>query len=243
MNTLSRLTTLGRRPAAAEHVAAQLTELVRSGNLKAGDVLPSEADLSAAFGVSRPVVREALRGLMIMGILETRQGGRCCVTELDVARMLEPLQLVIALHEGNLDRLFEARVVVECGLLRLGAPLVTDAQLDELRGMAEAGYRLTTDPLAFRVLDLEFHQKLMTLAGNPFLETTARGLYGLGMDYRRAASEMPGVIASSAAEHDRIVQALATRDPHRSAEAMREHLDSIHRTTGMAMAAEKPAAG
>jgi GntR family transcriptional repressor for pyruvate dehydrogenase complex len=235
MDTLSKITSLARRPSAASHVSEQLTELVRSGNLKSGDVLPSEHELAIAFRVSRPVVREALRGLQIAGMLETRQGGRCSVTELDVTRMLEPLQLVIALNEGNLSRLYEARVVAECGLLRLGAPALTEEALAELTDIARAGHHAVDDPVAFRVVDLEFHHKLMTLAGNPFLETTARGLYGLGMEYRRVASAMPGVIAQSAAEHDVIVAALATRDPDRAAEAMRAHLTSIHRTTRLAM--------
>jgi GntR family transcriptional regulator, transcriptional repressor for pyruvate dehydrogenase complex len=243
MSSVEKITPLARRPIAAERVADQLKELIRSGNLKAGDLLPSENELANALHVSRPVVREALRGLQILGLIATRQGGRCSVTDLDVSRLMQPFEFVMGLSESNVDKLYEARVVIEGGLIRIGAPRVTDAALADLTGMVEAGFALASDPVGFRVLDLEFHQRIMRLADNPFLEAAAKGLYALGMEYRRVASQTPGVIERSAAEHAGIVAALATRDPGRAAEAMRVHLTSINRTTVDAMRrlGERPA--
>lgn len=235
MEKLAQIAPLARNPAAAERVANQLLELVRSGNLKAGDVLPSENDLAGALQVSRPVVREALRGLAIMGVVESRQGGRCYVTDLEVSRLLAPLQLVISLDESNVNALYDARLIVEVGLIRLGAPSVDAATLARLREMVTTGYAIAKDPVSFRVLDLEFHESIMKIAGNPLMETVARSLYQLGMEYRRVASETPGVLDRSAAEHDAIVEALATHDPEAAAEAMRAHLTSINRTTYEAM--------
>jgi GntR family transcriptional repressor for pyruvate dehydrogenase complex len=225
---------LNRKPV-AERVANRLLELIRSGNLKAGDKLPTENELAAALQVSRPVVREALRGLSILGVVESRQGGRCYVTDLSPSRLVAPLQMVIAVDESNVDALYEARAAIEGELLKLGARRVSEAQLAKLREVVRAGYELTGDAVGFRVMDLEFHQTLMEIAGNPFLERAARFLYELGIDYRRIASETPGVIARSAAEHEAIVDALATRDPDKAAEAMRVHLKSIARTTYDAM--------
>lgn len=235
MEKLEQIAPLQRAPAAAERVASQLLELVRSGNLKAGDVLPSENDLASALQVSRPVVREALRGLAIMGVVESRQGGRCYVTDLAVSRLLAPLQFVISLDESNVDALYQARLIIEVGLIRLGAPLVDDATLARLREMVKSGYSLTKDPVGFRVLDLEFHETIMKIAGNPFMDVVARSLYELGMEYRRVASETPGVLDRSAAEHEAIVEALASRNPDAAAQAMRAHLESINRTTQEAM--------
>lgn len=235
MEKLGQIAPLQRSPAAAERVANQLLELVRSGNLKAGDVLPSENDLAGALQVSRPVVREALRGLAILGVVESRQGGRCYVTDLQVSRLLAPLQFVMSLDESNVNALYEARLIIEVGLIKLGAPIVSDATLARLREMVETGHSLVKDPVGFRVLDLEFHETIMKIAGNPFMEVVARGLYELGMEYRRVASETPGVLERSAAEHQGIVEALATRNPEAAAEAMRAHLSSINRTTFEAM--------
>lgn len=185
--------------------------------------------------VSRPVVREALRGLAILGVVESRQGGRCYVTDLSPARLMAPLQMVIAIDESNVDALYEARVAIEGELIRLSARRVSDEQLEKLRELVRAGYELTGDAVGFRVMDLEFHQLLMDVAENPFLSRAARSLYELGIEYRRVASETPGVIARSAEEHDAIVAALATRDPDAAAAAMRAHLESIARSTFDAM--------
>lgn len=235
MENLDQITPLVRSPAAAERVANQLLELVRSGNLKAGDVLPSENDLAGALQVSRPVVREALRGLAIMGVVESRQGGRCYVTDLEVSRLLAPLQFVISLDESNVNALYQSRLVIEVGLIKLGAPLVDDATLAHLKDMVTAGYALTKDPVGFRVMDQEFHQSIMKIANNPFMEVVARSLYELGMEYRRVASETAGVLDRSAAEHDAIVKALEVRDAEAAGDAMKAHLSSINRTTFEAM--------
>ena len=234
MSVLKNLEPFPRKPI-AERVANRLLELIRSGNLRPGDKLPTENALAEATQVSRPVVREALRGLSILGVVESRQGGRCYVTDLAPSRLLAPLEFVIALDESNVDALYQARVVVECGLIRSVAIGIDNTELKHLRDLADAGHRLAADPVSFRVLDQEFHTLLMKLAGNPVLERVAASLYQLGMEYRRVASETPGVIKRSADEHSAIVQALATRDPDKADEAMRAHLQSISRTTFDAM--------
>jgi GntR family transcriptional regulator, transcriptional repressor for pyruvate dehydrogenase complex len=232
---LDKITPLPRRPVAAERVATQLQDLIRSGNLKAGDVMPSENELARALQVSRPVIREALRGLQILGLVETRQGGRCYVTDLSVARLFQPFQVAMALNESNIDQLYQARVAVECELARRAAANLNEPILARLREMVSAGYEMARDPVGFRVVDFEFHKTLMALGENPFLEVMAKGLYELGMEYRRVASETPGVIERSAAEHEDIVAALATRSAEPAAEAMRRHLESISLTTRQAM--------
>ena len=225
---------LDRKPV-AERVAKRILELISSGNLKAGDKLPTENELGAALSVSRPVVREALRGLSILGVVESRQGGRCYVTDLAPARLVAPLQMVIAIDETNVDALYEARVAVEGEVVRLAAARATPEDLAVLADLVTAGYSLTADPVGFRVMDHEFHATLSRIGGNPFLERAARSLYELGMEYRRVASDTPGVVARSAVEHEAIVTAFRTRDPEKAATAMRAHLSSISRTTQEAM--------
>ena len=236
MSLLDAIEPLHRKPV-AERVASKLLELIRSGNLRAGDKLPTENELAAALQVSRPVVREALRGLSILGVVESRQGGRCYVTDLKPARLVAPLQMVIAIDESNVDAHYEARVAVEGELVRLGTLRASEADLAKLADLVKTGYSLTSDPIGFRVMDHEFHLTLSRLAGNPFLERAALSLYELGIEYRRVAAETPGVIARSAVEHDAIVAALRQRDPEKAVEAMRAHLNSISQTTYAAMQA------
>lgn len=234
MSSLEKITPVSRKPA-AEMVAEKLLELIAVGSLKAGDTMPTEHELAGALQVSRPVVREALRGLQILGIVETRQGGRCSVTDLNPSRLVAPLQFVIALDESNVDALYEARIAVECELMRLGATRANKLVIERLDEMVAAGFDLLADPIAFRVLDLRFHEALAALAGNPFLERIAQSLYHIGAEYRRVASETDGVISRSAKEHAEIVAALRAGKPDTVAAAMRNHLESIRRTTYDAM--------
>ena len=223
------------RQSAAERVVTQLIDQVRSGNLKAGDRLPTEAEIARAFQVSRPVVREALRGLAILGVVETRQGGRCFVTDLPVSRLMAPLQFVVSLDEASVDSLHHARLLIETDLISRTAARMTGDALARLEEMAEAGFELAGDPLGFRLLDQEFHRTINRLGGNPFLEVVAQSFYELGMEYRRIATETPGVIERSAAEHRAIVEALKAGQPEAAASAMRAHLMSTHETTAAAI--------
>lgn len=234
LNSLIRMAPVARK-SAAEMVVEKLLELIYSGSVKAGDTLPTEQELSAALQVSRPVIREALRGLQILGVVETRQGGRCSVTDLKPSRLAAPLQFLVGLDHDNVEALYEARLTVEGELLALGAARADETALEHLEHMVHEGHRLTTDPLAFRVMDLEFHHTLMRLAGNPFLERTAQSLYHIGAEVRRVASETPGVLTNSAREHELILDALKLRDPERARRAMHTHLASILRTTREAM--------
>lgn len=234
LSSLQNLKPLERRPA-AEIVAENLLALISSGNLKAGDTLPTEQELGTALQVSRPVIREALRGLQILGVVESRQGGRCYVTDLKASRLAAPFQLIVALDEENAAHLYEARVAVEGQLLMLGVARATAADIAHLDHLVREGHRLKDDPVAFRVMDLEFHRSLTGLAGNPFLDRMAQSLYHIGSEFRRIASETPGVLERSASEHGNIVEAIKLKDPSGAAEAMRVHLESISRTTRAAM--------
>jgi GntR family transcriptional regulator, transcriptional repressor for pyruvate dehydrogenase complex len=223
------------RKSAAEGVVSQIIDMIRSGNLKARDRLPTETELARAFRVSRPVVREALRGLAILGVVETRQGGRCFVTDLTVARLMAPLQFVISLDEASVDSVHDARLLVEAGMIRKAVGRISDKDFAKLDEMVEAGFELSDDPLGFRMLDQEFHRTLNRLSGNPFLEVVAQSFYELGMEYRRIATETPGLIDRSAVEHRAIIEALKLGDPDAAEAAMSAHLKSIHETTAEAI--------
>jgi GntR family transcriptional regulator, transcriptional repressor for pyruvate dehydrogenase complex len=114
MTMLEAMQPLSRKPV-AERVVQTLLELIRAGNPRAGGKLPTESALAAALQVSRPVVREALRGLSILGVVKSRRGARCFITDLSPSRLVAPLQMVIAIDASNFDALYEARGAIEGG--------------------------------------------------------------------------------------------------------------------------------
>lgn len=224
-----------RRHSVAESVAQRILGLIKSGSLKPGDQLPTERDLAASLQVSRPSVREALRGLAILGVVKTRQGGGAYISALDAVTLLEPLQFFITLDAGNVDALYDARLLVETGIARRAAQRMGDEELAQLRALVEPHAKLATDPVGFRVADDAFHAMLWAGADNPFLARVALSLNVLGMDFRRRASELPSVLSQSAEDHMAIVAALESRDADRAAAAVATHMHNVHRTTIDAM--------
>ncbi|MGQ0567345.1 MAG: FadR/GntR family transcriptional regulator [Gemmobacter sp.] len=215
----------------SERVGDQLRALITSGNLAAGEKLPSENELARALQVSRPVVREALRGLAMMGIVESRQGGGCYVTDLTASRLMEPLSFYLQLRDYSLDELFRARSLIDRGTTEDAARHATPDQRARLVQMADMGADLTADPVGFRVLDAQFHSLISEAGGNAFLHSVSTSLYSLAIDLRRQASAMPGVLVQSAADHIAIARAIADGNAPAAGQAMADHVDHIRQTT------------
>jgi len=219
------------RSSVAEQVARRLLEMVRTKALKPGDQLPPERELATYMQVSRASLREALRGLQILGVLKMRQGGGIHVTALEATDLLGPLQFLITLDSKNLGSLYESRAMIDGAIARLTAERITAAQLASLHRLVEAQSTVLGDPLAFRLADTEFHETIAAATGNPFLLTVSHSLYVLGMEYRRVAAGTRGVLERSLAEHRTIVAALEARDPVATEAAMQAHLLSVHQST------------
>ncbi len=223
------------RNSVADQVAKKILDLVRTGNLKPGDQLPPERDLSQMLQVSRPSLREAMRGLQILGVVKSRQGGGAYISSLDAADLLGPLQFLITLNALNVDALYQARVLVDGGIARIAAATLSGEDLARLAAMVEVQRLLVADPIGFRVSDLEFHRTISEASRNPFLLRVSHSLYVLGMEYRRVASELPGVLRQSLADHEAIVSALTSRDPDAAQAAMEAHMRNVHESTKAAM--------
>jgi DNA-binding FadR family transcriptional regulator len=223
------------RNSLADQVAKKILDLVRTGNLKPGDQLPPERDLAQMLQVSRPSLREAMRGLQILGVVKTRQGGGAYISSLDAADLLGPLQFLITLNAVNVDALYESRLLIDGGIARMAAERLSDADVERLKVMVDIQAKLITDPIGFRVSDLEFHRTIMEASGNPFLVRVSHSLYVLGMEYRRIAAETPGVLQQSLADHQAIVAAFTARDPDAAQNAMQIHMQNVHRSTRDAM--------
>ena len=144
------------RKGSSQLIADQLLGLIQSGNLTAGDKLPTEAKLVETFRVSRPIVREALRGLSIMGVLESRQGGGTYVTDLSPSRLTKSMQFVIRIDDQSAEALSEARALIEKEMICLAVDRITTEELARLESFLPMGEHLKDDPVGFRVMDLEF---------------------------------------------------------------------------------------
>lgn len=227
------------RRSISEQVANRILAMIKSGNLASGDRLPTEQQMGIAFGISRPPLREALKALTLMGVLASRQGGRYTVTDLSPSRMATTLNTVLSVTDYNVDQHFEARIVVDLELVRFCALRASADMRQRIMKLAVDGHAFENDPVGFRLLDIEFHQAINAGAGNDLLQALAQGLYDLGLDVRRLASEVPGVIAKSVGQHVAVAEALVVGDADRAIAAYRGHLEHVRDTTIQSMAARR----
>ena len=215
----------------SEQVSNRILTMIKSGNLKAGDKMPTEAQMCLAFGISRPPLREALKALTLMGILESRQGGRYTVTDLSPTRLVTPFNVLLSVADEDIQMQFEARAAVELELVRFCVERASVEQRARITALAEDGHNFCNDPIGFRLLDAEYHQAINAGANNTILSTISEGLYNVAIDARRIASATTGVIEISNAQHCRVAEAIARNEPQAAVEAYREHLDHVLETT------------
>jgi GntR family transcriptional repressor for pyruvate dehydrogenase complex len=220
-----------RKEGAAEKVVHRILDLVKSGNLKAGDKLPAERKMIEIFGLSRPTLREALRALSILGVIKMHHGGGAFVTDLKAQSLLAPLDFFVALSSENLSEVFACRRVIEIEVARRCVEKASEEDIRELENMVAAQQKVTSDPIGFRILDLEFHSKLFQIAGNAVMERLALGFYNMGLEARRTVTAKTVVTKRSVKEHQAIVEALKARDTEQIVAAISAHIDHIETTT------------
>jgi GntR family transcriptional regulator, transcriptional repressor for pyruvate dehydrogenase complex len=181
-------------------------------------------------------LREALKALTIMGVLESQQGGRYHVTDLSPSRLVAPFNAMLSVAEYDITEHFECRRIVDVELVRLCTRRATADQRARILQLAHDGQAFLTDPIGFRLLDYEFHQALNAGAHNAMLATVALGLYDVALDARRIASAAPGIIPTSVRQHVEVAEAVMAGDEGRATAAITRHLQHVHDSTVQSIA-------
>ncbi|MBO3731798.1 FadR/GntR family transcriptional regulator [Glycomyces niveus] len=157
-----------------DDVVNGIKHMILNGELQPGQRLPVEKDLAEALGVSRGSLREGVRALSILGILNSRQGDGTYVTDLGVSQLLSPMGFVVDLQgEGQTRDIHAIRRLLECEAARLAATRITDEALAEAEALLnEAGRILDETPEAHEriiEIDIAFHRIIAAHTGNPVL--------------------------------------------------------------------------
>jgi GntR family transcriptional regulator, transcriptional repressor for pyruvate dehydrogenase complex len=210
------------RPRLADTVYGQLLEDIATGRNAVGDRLPPENSLAERFGVSRPVVREALMRLAGDGFIASRQGAGTFVRSRPPARLLK---FAGAADLSQFLAAFEVRIAIEGEAAKLAALRRTDAdlaRLDETIAELQAGIEAGT---ATTDADFDFHRAVARASRNPLLAEIVDGLLP-----QRAAAESgatPSYIRGPRVldEHRRIADAIAAGQAESASLAMRYHID------------------
>lgn len=218
-----------REDVLSNRVARMLLERVLIGDLQPGEELPSERDLSEQFGVSRTVVREAIRSLTGKGVIEARGGRKARIGLVGRDHVVESMQLFIrGLNQvrGQMpySKVHEVRRMIELTVVELAAERASETDLQRLRRAYEQSQHAEDDLAVLSTLDVEFHRLIAEMTGNELFLIMLDSIGGVLTEIRERTLGIPGRPASALAYHRAILTALESGNAKAARRAMEEHL-------------------
>ena len=158
-----------------EQVVDQIKEMVRVGQIKKGDKLPTERVMAEELQVSRTSIREAMRALEVVGLIESRQGAGNYIREEFDDVLLEPLSIVFMLQNGTNKDIFELREVLELSTIFLSVMRISDEELKKLGELVER-FKTSRDEEENVKIDSEFHSIIVKGANNVLITNLLEGV-------------------------------------------------------------------
>ncbi|MDR1955311.1 MAG: FadR family transcriptional regulator [Treponema sp.] len=216
-STLKRSSTVAR-------IVEHLIDLIKSSSLQVGDKLPAERQLCEMIGVSRPILREALKALQVMNIIDMRQGAGTYIKSLEPEDVVEHLDIVFHLDSSLYHDLYEARRVLETSLAAMAAEKISDREILLIEENLRQAAADMDDEQAFFDRDLELHGMIMKAAGNRVIPVFMQSINKLALLIRQKTNAMPRIRRNTIQDHEAILRALKSRNPQESAAAMERHI-------------------
>ncbi|WP_407916861.1 FadR/GntR family transcriptional regulator [Kitasatospora sp. NE20-6] len=214
--------------AVTDEAIGRIKAMIVSGELRPGDRLPREADLAALLGLSRNSLREAVKALSLLNVLDVRQGDGTYVSTLEPTRLLEAVSFLLDLHrDDTVLEVFQVRAILEPAAVALAARRIAAPQVAELRALlAGLGDHPTVEELV--AADVEFHRRIAEAAGNSVLCSLIDSLWGPTARARiwRGITQR-GAVERTMAEHTAILDALAAGDAETARAWATVHIDGV----------------
>lgn len=213
-----------------EQVIEQIRDMIIDGTLKKGDKLPTERDLASKMDISRSSVREAIRVMDVMGLVESRHGGGNYLRKSLENSLLEPLSMMFMLEECSPKDILELRRIIEVGNVSLAADRIDEEELSCIKDLVEK-MKTTEDEVINAQFDRDFHYKIARASKN-FLVISFISVISTLMDtFIKGARN---IILSDESNrlilnrhHEDIYNALSVRDAKRAVFVMQKHFDLI----------------
>lgn len=234
MVTQTLFRTVGSKEKLVDRVVNEIEELIITGELAPQTKLPPERELTEQLGVSRTVVREAVRILVTKGLLETQPGVGTTVRQMTREQVVEPLNLLLRYRTGDkvsFDQLHQVRSILEIEIAGLAASQATEADLAQLKQiMAEMeAAQHDLDTLAAR--DADFHSALAKMTHNPLLAILVDSIRDLLQEYIALVTRYLDPRQDNLPLHSNLLERIEARDVEGARQAMRENLDQMRKNT------------
>jgi len=211
-----------------EQVIDQIRNMIDKGTLKKGDRLPSERKLVEQLQVSRASIREALRALEVIGLIECRQGEGSYIKASFQDNLFEPLSIMFMLEGSNQEEIWELRKILEVEAAGLAAKRITLEQLKELKELTQSFINSENEDINAEI-DKEFHYKIAECSGNILIFNILRTVSILVdhfiVDARKLILMHQGNKEILFSQHNEIYLSIEKHDPVAARQTMRTHLD------------------
>jgi GntR family transcriptional repressor for pyruvate dehydrogenase complex len=216
--------------AVTDEAILRIKGMILDGELHPGDRLPSEKELSERLGLSRNSMREAIKVLEGMNVLDVRRGDGTYVTSLEPRLLLEALSFIVDLHDNeSVVELFAVRRILEPAAASMAAGKLTPKDIANLRAQVASVAR-SVDLENLVAHDIEFHATIVEAAGNGYLATLVQSMSGPTTRARiwRGLTENDAA-NRTIAEHSAIVDALELGDARLAETLTAAHIYGIER--------------
>ncbi|MCZ2108762.1 MAG: FadR family transcriptional regulator [Dehalococcoidia bacterium] len=217
---------VAREPRLSDKVAGMMLETILSEKLSVGDRLPSERELGEQFGVSRTVIREAVRALVAKGVIEVRSGSGLRVAAVEAAAVSEAMSLFIRSGSVDFEKVHEVRAWLETHIAELAAQRVTEADIERLRTLHRRMREESQDVEAAARDDLEFHRVLAAATGNEIYPLLMDSIGSALIEIRRQ-NLGSGAMSMTLDQHEAVLDRVAAHDSRGARQAMQDHLDAV----------------
>jgi GntR family transcriptional regulator, transcriptional repressor for pyruvate dehydrogenase complex len=210
----------------SDQVAEQLEQLVVTRALQPGEKIPSERELCEKLGVSRTVVREAVRSLVVKGLLDVRQGGGTvvCSPDMTLVTKLMTTMLRTSASEAAFSHMQEVRRLLEIEIAGLAAERRTDEDIARLEEQIRAMQVHERDQELWSVADVAFHSAIAQATHNPLYPLLLSSIADMLIEVRRQASHLPETPQLAEHHHRAILENIRSRNREGARNAMEEHL-------------------
>jgi DNA-binding FadR family transcriptional regulator len=213
----------------SDEVFARLKHMIETGELKAGDDMPSERELMERYGVGRPAIREAMQALAGKGLVEISQGERAKVLRItaeSIFRQVDlPAKMMLSGSSDSLEHLKSARIFFERGMIREAAARATPEHITQLNTLLDKQRQSLGNADAFIEADMEFHQYIAQISGNPIFAAVSGAMLGWLKSYHTEMLIWTGRENFTLAEHEEIIRTIENGNADLAEKAMIKHLE------------------
>lgn len=212
-----------------DQIIETIGRLIAEGILKPGDALPSERTLAEMLKVSRTSVRQALKALDVLGVLEIKPGSRTLLNKSISKLLINPMKFMSLLHNVGTLELFKTRKIIEVALARLAAENAEEEDIERMDKALKKTKELVDVPDKYLFYEMKFHEAIFKASRNRILTAMMASINNLLLESREKTVKLFNNLADTLDQHFGIFNAIKNKDSNKAGDAMFYHLSEVER--------------